>query len=173
MLGAIEGGDLRVEFFRSADRVAHRVLLRGVMIAHSVEGTPEQDWPPSPPFQEVHFETSPQGVPLALLVGQAGRSHWSASVSAGEGSQIVFDVACRLHLMPDCLGTAYQLAATCARTTDSVQIESTGGRCQLLTDSRLELQGCDVQIAPLSQSESLPQTVRWTYRFDALPQPAR
>ncbi len=118
MLGAIVSGELRVEFFRSSDRVAHRIVFRGVPIAESIEGTPSEDWPASPPFQEVHFERvqlKREPGDIGFLVGMAGRSHWSASVEPREPARIAWEVACRLHGPPEWLGVRYRLLVPCVQ----------------------------------------------------------
>src|SRR5512145_957858 len=97
---AIECGDLRVVFRWRGDRYGHTVKRRidGVWrpLLESIEGTADDDWPLSPALQSLHIERRPNG-PVALLVGQAGSSHWSASVEADQNcSALIFDLACRI-----------------------------------------------------------------------------
>ena len=111
----LAAGRLQIEFFRQGDRYAHRISLAGddrpVELLVSVEGgghvdgpnpnRPDCDyaddaWPASPPFQELRIEPRSDGRQVALLVGMAGRSHWSASVEADpQLGRFTFDVACR------------------------------------------------------------------------------
>ena len=43
-----------------------------------------------------------------LLVGMAGRTHWSAAVeAAADRKSIVFDVAARIQTVPTCLVSQY------------------------------------------------------------------
>ena len=111
---------LRVVFRRLADRYAHVVeAVHGgehVAIAESLEGTGEEDWPPCPALQQLHFETRADGGRLALLVGRAGSSHWSLSVEAKPDSpRVIFDVACRLRESPLLLGSEYRLFSEASR----------------------------------------------------------
>lgn len=110
----LEADGLRVVFFRQVDRYAHRIecfdAARSEWIAdgESLEGSPDDDWPPSPPFQQLHVEERPTGR-VVLLIGMAGRTHWSAAVeAAADKKSITFDVAARVQTMPTRLGSAYQ-----------------------------------------------------------------
>jgi hypothetical protein len=102
----LEADGLRVVFFRRGDRYAHRFEVfnadRGEWAAHceSLEGEPGDEWPPSPPFQQVHVEQRPTG-PVVLLIGMAGRSHWSAAVEVSADRRVIlFDVAARMQELP-------------------------------------------------------------------------
>lgn len=95
------GLTLRIEFIRLADRYGHVISiieLGGLVrpILESMEGSPTDDWPPSPPLQNLSIEELAPGRRAALLVGMAGRSHWSASIEAVPGqAALVLDIACR------------------------------------------------------------------------------
>lgn len=87
------GVGLQVRFTRVCDRFAHRIELVttrdaiGVPLLTSVEGDNNSAWPPSATLQQLHIERR-DGVGrwaqtfshVALMVGLAGRSHWSLSV---------------------------------------------------------------------------------------------
>ena len=87
------GVGLQVRFTRVGDRFAHCiefVVARnaiGVPLLTSVEGDNNSAWPPSATLQQLHIERR-DGVGrsaetfshVALMVGLAGRSHWSLSV---------------------------------------------------------------------------------------------
>ena len=81
-----------------------------VPLLESVEGTPSDDWPASPPLQSLQRRRSCRTAAAALLVGMAGRSHWSASVEAGpRPAALVFDIACRHTQRPSAwLGSRYR-----------------------------------------------------------------
>src|SRR6185295_18531562 len=101
----LEAGRLRVTFKRQGDRYGHLVELvtggQATPLLKSIEGTPDEDWPASPALKELHFENRPDGKQVALLVGMAGRSHWSLSVELDPiAEQVEFDVACRLRDEP-------------------------------------------------------------------------
>jgi len=106
---------LRVEFVWRGDRYGHviSVVHSGVAqpLLESLEGTPTDDWPPSPPLQSLHRETLPDGRSALLLVGAAGRSHWSASVEAAPCEpKLIFDLACRHGKESGWLGCRYSAA---------------------------------------------------------------
>jgi hypothetical protein len=173
VLGLIENGGIAVEFFRSGDRVAHRVLLKGDLVAESVEGTPFDDWPLSPPFQEVHFEERDPDGRIALLVGMAGRSHWSASVAA-EGDGIRWDIACRVREAPTWLGAAYQIAGALSIAATSATVTTpAGSRLQFTGDTAWESRDARLQLSVPLPTEKFPQTLVWQYAVRVAPQTAR
>src|SRR5687767_14004155 len=99
---SLGGRLLQVEFVRQADRFGHAIQLLGDDVVRpllmSLEGTVADRWPPSPVLQQLHVEDRGLGKNVALLVGMAGRSHWSMSVEPDtQGAGLVFDVACRVH----------------------------------------------------------------------------
>ena len=111
------GRILRVEFVWRGDRYAHVISVahdsgKIEPLLESLEGTPADDWPPSPPLQNLHRETLPNGRPALLLVGAAGRSHWSASIEAvPDEPALAFDVACRHSGAAGWLGSRYRARA--------------------------------------------------------------
>jgi len=115
------GGHWELAFTWQGDRWGHRLTLvagdgRRLPLLTSDEGTPQQAWPPSPPLQAFHVQTLADGRQVALLVGMAGRSHWSASVEpmpAAAGFR--FDLACRHPDAPGWIGSTCQFAEA-ART---------------------------------------------------------
>lgn len=77
---------MRVRFAWRGDRYAHEVSWFDgrdwTDVLSSVEGSPLDAWPASPPLQSLHFESRPGNRELALLVGMAGKSHWSVSIDS-------------------------------------------------------------------------------------------
>ncbi|MGH7136322.1 MAG: hypothetical protein ACREHD_11320, partial [Pirellulales bacterium] len=71
----IAAGRVRVEFAREADRYRHVVVVRTGdswrPVLASTEGSADDEWPPSPPLQELHVEPRTPGNEVALLVGRA------------------------------------------------------------------------------------------------------
>jgi hypothetical protein len=120
---ALPGGDtLSVVFERVADRYQHAILHGGQPLLRSVEGDAHEAWPPSPPLQSLSLETLPDGRRVALLVGMAGRGHWSASVEADEAAgAIVFDIACRV---PKCEGNLDSRYAVLANVNREMRVVS-------------------------------------------------
>ncbi len=99
-----DGVGIFVSFVKQKDRFGHVVaLIQGdecTPLFVTLEGTDEEDWPASPPFQEIHMEDRTDGM-VALLVGMAGDSHWSAAVEPlDESGGIHFSVACRMKGYP-------------------------------------------------------------------------
>src|SRR5690606_21760607 len=97
------------------DRFAHEIWVADgddwYPVLLSVEGTPEQSWPASAPLQTLHVETRSEG-PLALLVGMAGKCHWSASAQLHTARhQVGFELAARVRPPGSpWLGSTYQVA---------------------------------------------------------------
>lgn len=105
---------LRVQFDLPADRWRQSIVVQSAgdtwPLLQSVEGTSADRWPTSPALQSLHFETQAAGKDVALLVGQAGRSHWSASIATTGPNELEFDHACRVQELPEFLGCTYALA---------------------------------------------------------------
>ncbi|MBA2115461.1 hypothetical protein [Bremerella alba] len=99
-----DGVGLFINFVKQKDRFGHIIALvdgdECVPLFVSIEGDDEEPWPESPPFQEIHMEERKEGT-VALLVGMAGDSHWSAAVEPmDEPGGIHFSVACRMKDYP-------------------------------------------------------------------------
>jgi len=110
------GVGLQVRFAWRQDRHCHTVSLlvddRPIPVFESLEGTNVDDWPPSPPLQQLSVEEVRPATQVALLVGMAGKSHWSISVEpAADRAAFVFDVACRSRDAVERLGSGYLLFA--------------------------------------------------------------
>ncbi|MCE9606601.1 MAG: hypothetical protein K8U03_17060 [Planctomycetia bacterium] len=154
----LETSGLRVVFLRRNDRYAHRIEVwdsreNGWSIAlESREGSDEEPWPPSPPFQQLHVEKRAAG-DVVLLVGMAGRSHWSAAVEVCEVRKVLkFDVAVRIQAVPEQLGTAYAICASAA-----------AGRLVVAGESGTEI-GSGFTLGPASIEKSPPPaTICWKY----------
>jgi len=142
-------GRLVAEFVWNDDRFSHELSVDGKVVAHSVEGDAESDWPPSPPIQQLSMETI-KGLEMALGLGAAGRSHWS--ISAGpcqeNPSAIRFDLACRSKEKPEFLGSGYEFK------------------------SPLEMQVIDGRSDGPVRITAIPSdgpTTQWSYRLSASP----
>lgn len=151
-----------LEFFWQQDRFAQRVVRQldceREILLRSLEGTPQQIWPYSPPFQSISVETQ-NGRQVALLVGMAGKSHWSASVTPITALQSgwEFDIACLAKQSPQWLGSSYQLTDASQTLVQLEPIEN----CSIEPGSapRILSLRCDVQTA------DTPRTLRWKYRL--------
>lgn len=110
----LQAGDLKVAFFKLCDRFSHRVLVKhdenwSVML-ESIEGSDQESWPASPPFQQIVGEPIGKDGRMVLLgVGLSGTGHWSVSVDENDSGAIVFDVACRVSGDFGFLGSTWKL----------------------------------------------------------------
>jgi hypothetical protein len=164
----LEAGNLRVRFFWHGDRYAHEVSVRSndvwLPALLSVEGSPEQDWPASPPFQSLHIEEREDGRKLALLVGMAGKSHWSASIEIDEATAcVLFDVACRARgCEPGWLTSSYRRAKGATSGLLAVELGQRFGPAELETTAD------HTRVIAEIDMDGNPQTVRWDYRLRAV-----
>lgn len=179
------GLTLRIEFVRLTDRYSHVLSVvepGGAMhpILESVEGTAEDDWPSSPPMQNLSLEELAPGRRVALLVGMAGRNHWSASIEPVPGQAALdFDIACRWASAVGSLGSAYALAAVPGHAAQSIGNPSASAELQVAVadNLRLEVKPCAgfecratlaaarVLIVPPVTSRPKSGTARWKYRI--------
>jgi hypothetical protein len=177
----LECGPLRVVFTRSRDRIAHRVLAVGPdkspVLLESIEGSDEEDWPPSPAFREVHLERRADDQQVAFLVGMAGSSHWSASIAADAASgRLSFDVACRLREVPRQLGSCYTAVPSSSFDARRITLQDNAASYALdlgdavsnpanLLDDEQRVQ---IAVAALPASQKFPVTLRWQYAIQVL-----
>jgi hypothetical protein len=179
----IESGErfLRLVLFRAGDRYAHRIELLSaegelVASASSVEGalvgqaSPDgshasfahvsETWPASPPFQQFHRQEI-DGRPAWFFVGMAGKSHWSASVTARDDAPgWEFDVACRFREAPGYLGSANRVSFPDDRLPRPAFFT-------LIAGETTELRGRDDVVAAFPSHETVsaspPASARWRY----------
>ncbi len=156
------GHGLRVVFYKRGDRWGHVVAaVSGEHVSPllvSVEGTNEQVWPPSPPLQSLSIEQRATGA-VALLVGMAGRSHWSASVAsipnaASQTYGFEFDLACKASGGESQLGSQYKILTD---ATDSWSFDFPADFGSQCTQS-----GNLISLRPVSSST---QSHRWRHRI--------
>ncbi len=153
-----DGNRLRLEFTWLGDRYGQRVSQidrsgSSQPLLESIEGTPHDAWPSSPPLQSLTIETRPNGNQVALLLGMAGRCHWSASIEAAEGqAAFIFDIACRHGENPGPLGSRYR------RYSPLVDIRLPALECR---DASVSEAGDIVEIIPLFVM--LEGTSRWRF----------
>ena len=174
----LEGGGLRVRFAFHDDRYAHEIALadgsQWIPVLSSVEGSPEDEWPASPPLQSLHLESRPENRQLALLVGMAGHSHWSMSVELDPAAaRVTFDIACRARGGPlGHLGSRYQalhpLAEQGPRRAICIPTATAAMRlgieiCASIGDARLESQADAIHLIAEPPASGQPRTVRWGY----------
>ena len=171
------GDGLRVEFVRLGPRWGHRIL--GVerqqtrSLLHSIEGDETDSFPPSPALQQIDLQQLGD-VTAAMLIGMAGRNHWSICVEARPATRsILWDVACR----GECedghfFGSSYEPFASWQGGSESRVIDvSNGYRYELqlpcgrvsskLVSSQNSEQLLRIELAP----DPAAVTQRWCYEF--------
>lgn len=105
----VSGGStpLRIRFFWVGDRFRHELLRGDTCCLRSVESG-DDEWPDTPPLQQLHVEQR-KASEVVLAVGMAGKSHWSLSVERSpEEDGFVFDYACLVKTSPLFLGSTYE-----------------------------------------------------------------
>lgn len=138
-------------FERKTDRWWHRLIVQqaGIesTILHSVEGDSWQDWPPSPPLQDLDQHRLADGSTAILGVGKAGKAHWSASFSQQPATSdnhrrwlVEFACLCPADAAAPILGTTYEIA-------NAVRLEMRGNRMEIITSCQ------KLQIEPLEAQE--------------------
>jgi hypothetical protein len=158
---------LVLQFQRQGDRWMHfiNVPRDGKMAAlvFSAEGESGDEWPPSPPFQNLELQTLPGKAQTALLVGKAGSSHWSAAIEADPTAGVLrFDIACRLQKEPLRLGSSYWIGANPKLPQPALprfEIPPSGDGIE----RKLESTDREMAIKVLSDPGPLPRTIRWQY----------
>ncbi len=179
-----KGITLRAAFNWWVDRYGHAISVvhasgKISTVLTSIEGDASEAWPASPPLQSISVEEVASGRNAALLVGMAGRSHWSASVEAIPGqAALVFDVACRIGTLPAKLGSRYTVAegqlvsgpGDKKREFVAVQLGTLGVRV-----CREQVPGCEAKLRLPDSGElvirpdvgeTATSTVRWRYRVE-------
>jgi hypothetical protein len=170
---------LRVSFHWAVDRYAHTVwACRGkeaAAVLQSVEGQSDEQWPASPPIQQLNCQRR-DGKPAALLgVGMAGRSHWSLSVDVARLlPALAFDVASRPRGEGGRLASRYRISATSASRVDddTILVEHPLGQIQVqlqpsdgYSTASLSLIDQELVIEPPPVTA---KTARWKYRVVAV-----
>lgn len=110
----LQVGVLKIEFVKVGDRFSHKLSVErdGLWstILESIEGTDEENWPASPPLQQIVAEPIGKDGRLVLLgVGLSGTGHWSISVDENESGGLLLDVACRVSGDHGFLGSTWRL----------------------------------------------------------------
>jgi hypothetical protein len=169
----LTSGALEVRFDRRGDRIEHSVWISGidVPLLTSVEGSSDDAWPSSPPFQELTLEER-SGRSIGLLVGRAGASHWSACIEpTAEWDAISLDIACRIQQPPAWLGCRFRVStqATARLETGTIAIICGGkslkiaGSNEMETSTACRLATAEIEIVPNIITTRLPATARWRF----------
>jgi len=151
----LRAGRMAVIFERRGDRIAHRVVYSAdgdneQLLLESIEGQPDESWPASPPLQEGRIEST-GGRDVAMLIGMAGKSHWSVSIEAdAEHESLTFDVACRVKEPGGRLASSYRIG-----DTQNVRLASVENCRKVEQPNQLVLES--------ELHADVPATVRWKY----------
>jgi len=170
-LATLSGDGLLVDFERVGDRIKNTIsAVNGCHVTPllaSSEGVPDESWPASPAFQELHLEQRGPNLELALLVGMAGTSHWSASIAIDRAAKTIhFDIACRIKDAAARLGSAYEiLAESVNQQTNLLQLASPyGGVCIRGEQTSFQCHEKRLAIVPvIPMPLVVPGTIRWQY----------
>jgi hypothetical protein len=168
MSSVLECGELRVAFDWRVDRYGHRIeqLVDGQWrpVLESLEGSSDDDWPPSPALQDIHIEER-STARVALLVGKSGTSHWSVSVEPIAARRaFAFDIACRIHRSPQWLGSVYRAIAGRPPPIDIAPLP-----CETICHNEPPNQW---RIRPVEFAPQRPSTIRWRYSIGLkIPEP--
>lgn len=169
------GCGLQVVFDWHGDRHSHRIQYvqsdLALDLLHSVEGVGSESWPASPPLQQLSIESRPTG-DVGLLLGMAGKSHWSASIEADHVHQrLVFDIACRTNEPSERLISSYRHMGGHAGTAGTA-IEIVFPKVVLLLDvdtsgdsacrAHVDERACSIQPVITGGPGA---TVRWRYHM--------
>jgi hypothetical protein len=156
---APDGGRLRLRFARQGDRLHQTVEWLAaatnaastiatspvVALLESCEGQSSDTWPDSPPLQQLLIEPRGAAGHVALLVGMAGRSHWSLSIEPlVDRVGFRFDAACRLSGPPEWLGHVWRAAAAARERPVAT------GRLRIVAED-----GAECQMPPALAPEAL------------------
>jgi len=162
-----DGWTLHVDFTRVGDRFEQTVTRSDrsgntVAVWRDVHDSDSDEWPASPPIQELSLEAI-GGRNVLLGVGRAGKSHWSVSIETAEvdsAPAIRFDFACRCPEPPNWLGTTYEIQS------GDIETATTGHALQATCAEDAKLTRLDpkqFRIEPLDHPQKWPGTVRWRY----------
>lgn len=168
----IEGGGLRLLFYWQGDRWAHAVERIGgppgaARLVESIEreSVDREAALPSPPLQDLHRETRPGDRQVALLVGRAGRNHWSAACTLdGAVGRIEFDIACRAQEPPGEMASSYRLLVPAVAAGPArVELADGAGSFECESPTRLERTASRLVCRAAEARGPLPATFRWQY----------
>lgn len=154
-------GPLRLRFEKQGDRYAQLIEVSDAHgwspIARSIEGTADQAWPLSPPWQELTQENHATSQQIIFTVGKAGTSHWSGSFSKLPAGGIRCEIACRTSRVPHHIGTAYH--SVLKDLPAQLRIRTTA-ETQLVREPQQFI------LKPASVPLQFPATLVWNYTLE-------
>ncbi len=199
MIDIVQTGDactatmagLQVSWRRQTDRWSHTIQFSAADddCLSSAEGSPEDDFPASPAFQDLRVEARSNQICEFQLMGQSGGHLFSAAICCDAAqASVEFDICCRLapRITPENILSTYIVGAGAGRLADAASplmrgaLVTLAGRYTLealpladelhaavrmpATEPGGQLQiGC-FEIGPL-QTSARRRRVRWRYRL--------
>ena len=157
------GRRLRCAFDQYGDRYSHQIELidgdQSTLVLRSVEDDSTSNSPASGPLQELHVHQQTEGSHALMLVGKAGKNHWSLCVTADAPTNaIIFDAACRVREPVPFLGAVYDKkvasSAICVEVIDIVD-----GQPATIHNEH------DRLIIKATCESKPPATIRWMYHI--------
>ena len=182
----LQAGRLQVGFHWHRDRYAHTVGFveneRFSPLLASREGNGEELWPASPVLQAIQVDTT-GGRQVAMLVGMAGRSHWSVAVELDTAlSRLRFDVACRVKDEPPAGGSevvaglrsSYRAMIPPTLDPETGDLVTVGELAISVAAAgvgpaefdRIRVAEAGLTLHAAGDSRELPRTVQWTYTLE-------
>jgi hypothetical protein len=174
-------------FERKTDRWWHRLIVEQAgletAILQSVEGDSSQNWPPSPPLQDLAQQLLTDGSTAILGVGKAGKSHWSASFSKQQSTQpirnrwlVEFACLCPPDASPPTLCTTYEIAESMhlEKRDNSIRIAVAHRELKIESldakerSTELRLTPGQLLASPIHFPHDGKKSVRWGYCLELL-----
>ncbi len=153
------------------DRFRHFIITREQNNCRSklesIEGTTMDLWPTSPALQSIHMPHD-SNWRTAMLVGMAGRSHWSMCIEADfDNDRFHFDAACRLQEPPNWIGSTYQRLPNIASSVPTGEIAVRGTQRAVNQAAVIYDKDCAIfRVSPQSAVNSYLGTARWPYAIE-------
>jgi hypothetical protein len=167
---SLRDADLELSFRHVGDRWQHCVSVRHDgqwrPLLTSEEGSPADDVPPSPPFQDLRFEQLAERVCEFQLLGQSGKGVYSGAVRFDGGSGTIdFDLCARGRSKETrlCTASRYVLAAEDLLP----QVQQDGGLLALFVCGGRSVEIEAVPIKDCPRTECRLMTVDNVRRIDA------
>lgn len=167
----IDGGDLgQLSFKWANDRYCHHwIAASGEVLMESSETN--DPWPASPPMQQIHQQSFPDGREVIFGVGMSGRGHWSASFTLVPDLKCwIVELACRSPIAPESLNSTYNLLPAWAVAEDQAsaqcQLADATYSCEPISPASIAFDATSnsLQIAPSVIPEQAT-TVQWAFRL--------
>ncbi|MCA9192538.1 MAG: hypothetical protein KDB03_12275 [Planctomycetales bacterium] len=165
-----------LNFSWQQDRYCHRWAFANspdLFTLESVESDAGECWPTSPPLQQLHQQSFPDGREVVFGVGMSGRGHWSASFTmVPDLNAWIIELACRSPQPPIHLGSRYRCSGGLSAQTNgkAVQLSSEVGTiaCMEPIDPGCTLAFTDdfMDLLPTtSLDKQLGATIQWAFRI--------